>query len=163
MLQGFVGHWLDRRHAASVVTRREDFDLFHLPALVPHLFLYDFDPAQRSFVLRVAGEEIRRLLPHSRPGVPLEQIMPPAALATVQERYRRVCETPAIMHAIGRVFVKLGGTGIGERIVMPLADANDRVHQLLGATIYDLDGQNGQDRVFEREEVTLTFASLGTA
>ncbi len=144
------------------MTRREDFDLFHLPGLVPHLFLYDFDPAQRSFVLRVAGEEIRRLLPHSRPGAPLEKIMPPAALATVLDRYRRVCETPAILHAIGRVFVKLGGSGIGERIVMPLADANDRVHQLLGATIYGLGGQNEQDRVFEREEVTLTFAPLIT-
>lgn len=144
------------------MTRREDFDLFHLPALVPHLFLYDFDPAQRSFVLRVAGEEIRRLLPNSRPGVPLEKIMPPAALAAVLDRYRRVCETPAIMHAIGRVFVKLGGSGIGERIVMPLADANGRVHQLPGATIYGLGGQNEQDRVFEREEVTLTFAPLKT-
>lgn len=163
LLKDFVAYWHDSRRADVPVTRREDFDIFHIPALVPHLFLYDYDVAQRRFLLRVAGEEIRRLLPNSRPGVALEQIMPPAALAGVQERYRRVCEEPAILHAIGRVFFRLGGTGVGERIVLPLAGAEGRVHQLLGATIYTLGDQNDQGRVFEREEVTLTFASLGTA
>ncbi len=159
-LKDFVGYWLDCREAGAAVTRRDRFDIFHIPALVSRLFLYDFHAAQRSFVLRVAGEEIRRLLPNSVPGATLEKIMPPAVLAEVEDRYRRVCETPAIMHAIGRVFVKLGGTGIGERIVMPLADADGRVHQLLGATVYLLGDQNEQGRVFEREEVTLTFAPL---
>lgn len=162
LLKDFVRYWHDCLRADAPVTRRDDFDIFHIPALVPHLFLYDYDPAQRSFLLRVAGEEIRRLLPNSRPGVALEQIMPPAALPAVQERYRRVCEEPAILHAIGRVFFNLGGTGIGERIVLPLAGADGNVHQLLGATIYTLGDQNEQGRVFEREEVTLTFASLRT-
>lgn len=162
LLKDFVGYWYDSRRADAPVTRRDDFDIFHIPALVPHLFLYDYDPAQRSFLLRVAGEEIRRLLPNSRPGVALEQIMPPAALPAVQERYRRVCEDPAILHAIGRVFFNLGGSGVGERIVLPLADADGKVHQLLGATIYSLGDQNEQGRIFEREEVTLTFAPLKT-
>lgn len=162
LLKDFVGYWYDSRRADAPVTRRDDFDIFHIPALVPHLFLYDYDPAQRSFLLRVAGEEIRRLLPNSRPGVALEQIMPPAALPAVQERYRRVCEEPAILHAIGRVFFNLGGSGVGERIVLPLAGADGKVHQLLGATIYTLGDQNEQGRIFEREEVTLTFASLRT-
>lgn len=163
LLRHFVGYWHDSRRANEPVTRRDDFDIFHIPALVPHLFLYDYDATQRSFLLRVAGEEIRRLLPNSRPGVALEQIMPPAALPAVLERYRRVCEEPAILHAIGRVFFNLGGTGVGERIVLPLAGTNGRVHQLLGATIYTLGDQNEQGHVFEREEVTLTFASLKTA
>lgn len=162
LLKDFVGYWYDSRRADAPVTRRDDFDIFHIPALVPHLFLYDYDPTQRSFLLRVAGEEIRRLLPSSRPGVALEQIMPSAALPAVQERYRRVCEEPAILHAIGRVFFNLGGSGVGERIVLPLADADGKVHQLLGATIYTLGDQNEQGRIFEREEVTLTFASLRT-
>lgn len=160
LLKDFVGYWLDSRRAGATVTRRDDFDIFHIPALVPRLFLYDFDPAPRSFLLRVAGEEIRRLLPNSLPGATLEKIMPPAALPVVQQRYRRVCEEPAIMHAIGRVFVNLGGTGIGERIVLPLAGADGKVHQLLGATIYALGDQTEQGRVFEREEVTLTFMPL---
>jgi hypothetical protein len=160
LLKEFVGYWLDSRRAGAAVARRDDFDIFHIPALVPRLFLYDFDPAQRSFLLRVAGEEIRRLLPNSLPGATLEKIMPPAALPVVQQRYRRVCEEPAIMHAIGRVFVNLGGTGIGERIVLPLAGADGKVHQLLGATVYALGEQTEQDRVFEREEVALTFMPL---
>jgi hypothetical protein len=160
LLKEFVGYWFDCRRAGAAVTRRQDFDIFHIPALVPRLFLYDYNPVQRSFVLRVAGEEIRRLLPGSLPGAAIEQIMPSVILPSVLERYRRVCEEPAAMHAIGRVFLNLGGTGVGERVVLPLANDQGKVHQLLGATIYMLGDQHEQSRIFEREEVDLTFTPL---
>lgn len=162
LLRDFVRYWLDCRRSGEAVTRRADFDIFHLPALVPHLFLYDFDAAQRSFILRVAGEEIRRVLPNSLPGSPLEQIMPPNILPAVLERYRHVCEKPAAMHSIGRVFLNLGGTGVGERVVLPLANAQGAVHQLLGATIYQLGSSLDDGSSFEREEVTITYTPLTT-
>lgn len=160
LLADFVRYWLDCRRGGMAVTRRADFDIFHIPALIPNLFLYDFDAERRSFVLRVAGEEIRRLLPNSVPGAMLEHIMPPAVLPLVLERYRRVCEEPAIMHAIGRVFLNLGGTGVGERVALPLASPDGHVHQLLGATLYTIGNQLDDGRVFEREEVTLTYTPL---
>lgn len=160
LLYEFVSYWLDRRLGGSAVTRRADFDIFHLRTLLPHLFLYDFDTGQRRFTLRVAGEEIRRLLPNSTAGSPLERIMPPAFLRTVQDRYRRVCEEPAIMHAAGRVFLNLGGTGVGERILLPLANERGKVHQLLGATLYQLGSSLTDGSVFEREEVSLTYTPL---
>lgn len=159
-LRAFAEHWFACRRAGERVTRRSDLDIFHLPALIPCLFLYDYDPATRGFTLRVAGEEIRRLLPHSLPGTPLEQIMPPALLPVVQERYRRVCEEPAILHGIGRVFVNLGGSGVGERIVLPLAGADGRVNQMIGATIYAFGDRLENGSTFAREEVAITFIPL---
>ncbi|WP_300303190.1 PAS domain-containing protein [Ferrovibrio sp.] len=159
-LHAFVGHWFASRRAGERVTRRGDFDIFHLPALVPHLFLYDYDPATRGFTLRVAGEEIRRLLPNSLPGTPLEQIMPAAVLPVVLERYRRVCEEPAILHGAGRVFVNLGGSGVGERVVLPLAGEDGQVRQMIGATIYSFGDRLPDGSSFAREEVTTTFTPL---
>lgn len=159
-LRAFVEHWFACRRAGERVTRRSDLDIFHLPALIPRLFLYDYEAATRSFTLRVAGEEIRQLLPNSLPGTPLEQIMPPAILPVVLERYRRVCEEPAIMHGIGRVFVNLGGSGVGERIVLPLAGADGRVNQMIGATIYAFGNHLQNGNTFAREEVVTTFIPL---
>jgi hypothetical protein len=160
LLRDFVRYWLDCRQPGTMVTRRADFDIFHIPALVQHLFLYDFDAQARHFVLRVAGEEIRRILPHSLPGTPLERIIPPAVLAQVQERYCRVCEEPAMLHSMGRVFLNLGGTGVGERVVLPLADERGAVYQLLGATIYQLGSSLDDGSTFAHEEVTLTYFPL---
>lgn len=143
-----------------MVTRRSDFDILHLRGLLPHVYLYDFDTEHRVFTLRVAGEEIRRMLPNSRPSVPLDQIMPASVFETVQQRYRRVCEEPAIMHAIGRVFLNLGGTGVGERVIMPLANERGTVNQILGATLYQFGSHLDESSVFENEEVNLTFTSL---
>lgn len=163
LLADFVRYWLECRRPGDVVTRRADFDIFHLRPLVPHLFLYDFDAGDRSFTLRVAGEEIRRLLPNSTAGTQLEHIMPPAVLPTVLERYRRVCEEPAIMHAIGRVFLNLGGMGVGERIALPLADKYGHVYQLLGATLYQHGSALDDGSPFERGEVSLTYIPLAAA
>ncbi len=159
LLRDFVRYWLDCRIEGAVVTRRADFDIFHLRALIPHLFLYDYNPSDHGFTLRVAGEEIRRLLPNCVAGMPLNRIMPPAFFPEVLRRYQRVCEEPAALHAIGRVFLNLGGAGIGERIVLPLADEQGKVYQLLGATLYEL-GDHKDGSHFEREEFTLTFTPL---
>jgi hypothetical protein len=159
LLRDFVRYWLECRAEGAVVTRRADFDIFHLRALIPHLFLYDYNPSDQGFTLRVAGEEIRRLLPNSVAGMPLDRIMPPAFFTEVHNRYRQVCERPAILHAIGRVFLNLGGSGVGERIALPLADEQGKVYQLLGATLYELGDQRHGSR-FEREEFTLTFTPL---
>lgn len=159
LLQRLVSYWFERRGGAPVTPRREigpaDF-----PALLPHVFLYDYDPAIRGLTLRLAGEEIRRILPNSLPGTPIEQIIPAVSLDSVLGRYRRVCEEPAILHATGRVFLNLGGTGVGERVCLPLAGADGSVRQMIGATIYNLGDHLHDGSTFAREEVAITFTPL---
>lgn len=159
MLRLLVKHWYERR-GRNLVTRRTDIDIIRLAPLMPHLFLYDYDRDSRDLTLRLAGEEIRRLLPNSRPGTPLAQIMPAEYITVIRDRYRRVCEEPAIAVAAGRVFLRLGGSGTGERVLLPLADAEGRVHQMLGATLYELGVDAPESRQFAREEVTIHFFPL---
>ena len=157
-LRDLVSHWY-RCRKGHLVTRRSDFDIFGIAALLPYVFLYDYDRRTRNLILRLAGEEIRRLLPNSVAGTPLERIMPPQVLPEVLARYRRVCEQPSIGLVAGRVFLNLGGSGVGERLLLPLADAEGHVHQMLGATFYQLDdGPDGQQ--FAREDVSSSFFPL---
>src|SRR3546814_20937645 len=95
MLRAFVAYWYAQR-GANLVTRRADFEIFRFAPLLPHIFLYDYDSRTRDLTLRLAGEEIRRMLPNSVAGTPLDRIMPARALPAVLARYRRVCEQPAI-------------------------------------------------------------------
>ena len=157
-LRDLVSHWY-RCRKGHLVTRRSDFDIFGIAALLPFVFLYDYDRQTRDLTLRLAGEEIRRLLPNSVAGTPLERIMPTEVLPEVLARYRRICEQPAIGVFTGQVFLNLGGSGTGERLLLPLADAAGHVHQMLGATFYQLDdGPGGQH--FAREDVTSSFFPL---
>ena len=159
LLQRLVSYWLERRGTARV-TPRKDIGPADFPALLPHVFLYDYEPASRGLTLRLAGEEIRRILPNSTAGTPIERIIPPESLGGVLERYRRVCEEPAILHATGRVFLNLGGTGVGERVCLPLAGPDGSVRQMIGATIYNLGGHLYEGSTFSREEVAITFTPL---
>ncbi|HLT79078.1 MAG TPA: PAS domain-containing protein [Ferrovibrio sp.] len=151
--------WFARRGDARV-TRREDIGPADFPALLPHVFLYDFEPETRRLTLRLAGEEIRNLMPKAARGLTLEEIVPEAALETVRGRYLRVCEEPAIMHAAGRVFLDPQATGSGERLLLPLGDATGAVRQMIGATIYVLPDLRRDDSVFAHEEVETTFFPL---
>jgi hypothetical protein len=158
-LKQLIAYWFDRRSEAAV-TKRSAIDPLDFPALLPRIFLYDYDPVARRFVLRLAGEEIRNLLPNSTPGTPIEQIMPAAELDNVLARYGRVCEEPAIMHAAGRVFLKLGGSGVGERVVLPLAGEDGKVRQMIGATIYDIDRALPDAGILDHGEVAVSFLPL---
>src|SRR3546814_9211418 len=88
------------------------------------------------------------MLPNSVAGTPLDRIMPARSLPEVLARYRRVCEQPAIGMAAGRVFLSLGGSGVGERLLLPLADATGQVFQMLGATLYQI-GERSEEHTSE--------------
>lgn len=159
LLHSLVSCWLERRGTARV-TRRVDIGPADFPALLPHVFLYDYDPDSSGLTLRLAGEEIRRILPNSLPGTPIERIIPSVSLDTVLARYRRVCTEPAMLHATGRIFLSLGGTGVGERVCLPLKGPDGKIRQMIGATIYNLGDHLHDGSTFTREEVTLTFTPL---
>src|SRR3546814_14130874 len=108
MLRAFVAYWYAQR-GANLVTRRADFEIFRFAPLLPHIFLYDYDSRTRELTLRLAGEEIRRMLPNSVAGTPLDRIMPARALPAVRARYRRVCEPPGMRQAAGRVVLRQNG------------------------------------------------------
>jgi hypothetical protein len=72
-------------------------------------------------------------------------------------RYRRVLEQPAFMCNQGAVFSLHGGVGVGERIVMPLAEDGIHPDGILGATVYRLNGSRGRERLKSSELQSVEF------
>lgn len=154
--------WFFAARGVARVAARSRFDPVRFPRLMPHFFMYEFEAATRAFRLRLAGEEIRQMLPKARRGATLEEVMPTLeSHDVVRERYLRVVEGPAILVAVGKVFIRIEGHGIGERLVLPLADEDGAVHQILGATVYWF-GRDipANQRRFAGEDVEVTYFPL---
>ena len=96
------------------------------------------DFVRDTFFGRLAGEEITVMLGLSIRGKPLEQCFPPDAVAVVCERYKAAMDGPNFMFGHGKVFARVGLTGYGERIVLPLAADGIHADGILGATVYRL-------------------------
>lgn len=137
LLRDLLGYYLNLRDGARV-PRRDRISPLQFPKLLSSVFLYEYDRDSHDFAIRLAGEDIKRMLRTTKPGAKLSDVFPPEVVPQVQERYDRVCNDSCVMHNAGHVFHYMGGTGIGERLVMPLADAHGRNRFLIGATVYSL-------------------------
>jgi hypothetical protein len=74
---------------------------------------------------------------------------------TIYRRHKRVVSEPACAHGQGQVFAHAKRFGLGERIIMPLAEDGRHCDGLFGATIYRIDGVKLTDaNVFQGERVT---------
>jgi hypothetical protein len=113
-----AAHWRAARGDRSMPAW-PDIDAVALGRKLPIIWAWHYDFALDTFVGRLAGEEIAAVLGGNIRGKPIDTCFPPDAAAAVRERYRTVMDGPHFMHGHGRVFVRLGGTGYGERIVLP--------------------------------------------
>jgi len=156
-LRDLVAFYLGKR-AGARVPLRSSISPVDLRNLLSGVFLYEYDRANRDFQVRLAGNDIRDMVQTVRQGARLDEIFPPEAAAAVRERYAKVCDEVCVMHNIGHVFEKLGGTGQGERLALPLADDSGDVRFLIGATLYDL-GSPGKP-LPGNEKVRITFTPL---
>jgi|SRR5579859_882057 len=136
-LQAVFAHWLDARGDRLMPAWR-DIDATEIGKFLPQVWAWRYDFARGTFIGRLAGEEILAVLGKEIRGRPLEQCFPEDAAAVVLERYRSVINGPRIMRSTGHVHMKTGRHGIGERIVLPLADDGVTGDGILGATEYRL-------------------------
>ncbi len=135
-------------------------DPTELKSLLARAFYYDYLPAEDDFRLRLAGEEIRAVLPNARRGALLGEVIPANVLEQVRDRYRRIVQEPAVFHGIGRVFFTIGNPGLGERLVVPLADETGTATQIFGATFYDFSENPWRGQNVSHEDVESTFIPL---
>jgi len=133
-LAGLLAYYLDLRQGMQV-PRRNQVSPLDFPHLLGNVFLYEVT-GDGDYLIRLAGDEIARMLQTTRAGSRLSAVFPPDAFPLVAERFDRICETRSVMHNIGQVFHRVGGSGHGERIVMPLLDETSLPRFLLGATVY---------------------------
>lgn len=108
-----------------------------IAAHLPLIWSYRYDRQADRFVGRLAGDSIEAVFSHSFRGAPMEELFPPAALAHYTARHRRVVMELCFFRGHGQVFDHLGRMGLGERIILPLADNGVEGDGILGATLYD--------------------------
>jgi PAS domain len=158
-LRRFMQWYLAMRGDQTMVAAKK-LDPTELKPLLARAFYYDYLPATDDFRLRLAGEEIRAVLPNARRGAHLAEVIPGNVLEQVRDRYRRIVTEPAVFHGIGRVFFTIGNPGLGERLVVPLADEGGVAMQIFGATFYDFSENPWRGQNLSHEEVESTFIPL---
>ncbi len=116
---------------------RADLDPIEIPWALSRIFLIDFE-APRTFRYRLAGQEISRIFGGNMKGRTLQDILSPEACERVTDRWMNLVETPAVLCMKGLVYLPKDRVPMGERIMLPLAEApGGPVSGLIGMTVCD--------------------------
>lgn len=148
-----IARFWDQARAGRRFPAWRDIDPVALAAHLPILWAWRWDAAQQTFIGRLAGEAILDAMGTGFRGGRLQDYFAGRNAETFMHRYRRVIGDPAIMANRGFVFSLIGGTGIGERIALPLSEDGVTADGIIGATIYRVTGNKlARDRVTVAEE-----------
>lgn len=104
---------------------------------LPIIWVYSYDRATQEFTGRLAGDRITHAFGKNFRGAKLKDLHPPELLDIIQDHMQRLVEGPMLYHSCGRLFRRGAREGVGERIMMPLADDGIHGDGLLGASDYD--------------------------
>jgi len=152
--------WQDARDGRNLPARHVVEPLAFVRTL-PMVWLSQYDDAADSFRFCLAGEEVRANLGVPLRGRSLKDVFPVPRLPHIRAVYDRVVAMPAAYHRQGRIYSSMGRVGTGERLMLPLRDAQGRVTCVLGVTAYVLDapqpGDGGDPVGFDRSAPPALF------
>ena len=153
-----AAHWHAARQGRAMPAW-QDIDPVALGRNLPIVWAWRYDFVLDTFVGRLAGEDIIAILGSNIRNRRIETCFRPDAVPIVRKRYKTVIDGPCFMHSHGRVFLRSGGNGHGERIVLPLAV--DGVHSdgVLGATVYHVGvaPQRGDTAIDHHNEIVAYY------
>lgn len=132
-----------------------------ISAQLPIIWIYSYGRDSGRFTGRLAGDRIQHAYGRNFRGLALEDLHPPHTIAAVTERMNRVVLEPSCYRNGGALFRKAGQTGIGERIMLPLADNGVHADGVLGASDYDLPGVSAVSGPVELLSEEERWLSLG--
>lgn len=132
-----------------------------IAAQLPIIWVFAYDRTSRRFTGRLAGERIAQAFNKNFRGIALEDVHPPHLLDWIHAGMSRVVLEPCCYRSGGALFRKTGQTGIGERIMLPLADDGVHGDGVLGASDYELPGGNAVDGPIELISDDERWFSLG--
>lgn len=115
-----------------------DIDALVVAPIMPVLWSWKYQRADNSFIGRLAGEEINAILGKSMRGARMEDFYKGCDLERLFQRHWRVVCDPCIVLCHGLIFSHVDRQGVGERIMLPLAEDGRLGDGLIGATVYDL-------------------------
>jgi hypothetical protein len=136
-LRSVYAYWLALAHKAGGLPPVQAFDPLHLPKLLPNVWIMEVAPDTHRFRMRLAGENINLIYRRNIGGQYFSDVFQPEEIALMVERYSRALSEPAIVRAIGAVYVAAGRLTQGERLAMPMLGRSGLTDTMLGATFYD--------------------------
>jgi hypothetical protein len=134
-LKAVARHWNEVR-GAQRMPAWADIKPGAIALHLPIVWSYRYDRQTDTFTGRLAGERITAVFGKSLRGLPMTEAYPENAYPGLFARHKRTILEPACMRAHGLVFGHLNRFGVGERIVMPLADDHEQGDGVFGATEY---------------------------
>lgn len=140
-----------------------DIDAVALRRTLPMIWAWRYDAERKTFVGRLAGEDVLAVVGKPVRNRPIEECFSPASLPVIRERLGRVLSGPSFMHSAGTIYLRYGYTGSGERIALPLASDGVHADGVLGATLYRFGVKPAAEDpiAFDPSEETIAFFPLG--
>ncbi|HWT97981.1 MAG TPA: PAS domain-containing protein [Terriglobales bacterium] len=136
-LVAIARHWGEARNGKRMPAWR-DIDPVKIAPYLPIVWSWRYDRENDTFIGRLAGDAINRTFGKSLRGARLQDFFSPDGFPKVYQRHMRIIGDPAFSRDHGAVFHHVDGVGLGERIVMPLAEDGEHADGVFGATTYDL-------------------------
>jgi hypothetical protein len=136
-LRSLYEYWVALGRAADGLPQVQAFDPLHLPRLLSNLWILEVVADTQRFRMRLAGESINAVYGRNVGGQYFSDVFQPSEVALMVERYTRTLTEPAIVRAIGTVYVAAGRLIQGERLALPMLGRSGLTDTMLGATFYD--------------------------
>jgi len=152
-LSAVARHWGDARAGHRMPAWR-DIDPLKIVPYLPIVWSWRYDRQNDRFIGRLAGDAITRAFGRSLRGADLQSFFG-ETYPIVHDRYLRILSEPCFSRDSGAVFRHVNGVGVGERVILPLADDHQNGDGVFGATTYDLSvlaQENRLDYVFDNLE-----------
>ncbi|MBP5858846.1 PAS domain-containing protein [Marivibrio halodurans] len=135
-VRDMIAAWAMARADGAPVPFKRDFDPIAIPRLLPHIWIYRFDPELDDFVCRLAGERINLAWGAvSLRGQRFRDIVGVKNHASALRRWLDVIQTPLVQY--GMQEDPLGGTNHAERLVLPMASEGGTVDYTIGLSLYE--------------------------
>ena len=136
-LRALYEYWLALGRAAGGLPSIQAVDPLRLQRLLSNLWIMEVAPDTHRFRMRLAGENINAVYRRSIAGQYFSDVFQASEVALMVARYTRTLTEPAIVRAIGAVYVGAGRLTQGERLALPVLGRTGITDTMLGATFYD--------------------------
>lgn len=159
-LQRLFDYWNSKRRG-RLMPSRGDIDPLEIGWALPYIFLVDYDPT-RGITYRLAGGHVAGIFGHGNlKGLQPRDFLPPDRADVIEAAFRRVIEEPAVMVMRGMVYLRVDRLPMGERIFLPLADAESGAgNGALGMTVVRDERFGNPAEVTEAEPVFVPVTSI---
>jgi hypothetical protein len=136
-LRSLYEYWAALARAAGGLPSIQAFDPLRQPRLLSNLWILEVEPDTNRLRMRLAGESINSVYRRNIGGQYFSDVFQPSEVALMVARYTRTLTEPAIVRAIGAVYVAAGRLTQGERLALPMIGRTGLTDTMLGATFYD--------------------------